>query len=275
MANNPLQQYFRQPKIFISLPSQGTYNKPGAISGDVTRLPVFGMTGMDEILMKTPDALLAGESTVKVINSCCPSIVDPWDLSSLDTDLVLAAIRIATYGSIINLSNTCSNCETPSDYELELSNLIDHYGNCKYDNTLVLDDLTVIVRPLCYKQTTEFSIRNFQLQQQMSQVNSIADEAERSTEMNRIYQQLSALRNDVFGENIESVDTGKVVVTERAFIVEWLNNVDRSIMAAITAHIEANQKTWRAPTHKVKCDNCGHEDALAVDLDQSNFFVNA
>jgi hypothetical protein len=109
----------------------------------------------------------------------------------------------------------------------------------------------------------------------MSQVTAIVDEAEKAVEMNKIYQQLSALRNDVFGENIESVDTGKVVVTERAFIIEWLNNVDRSVMASIQAHIEANQKTWQAPTHKVKCDNCGHEDALAVDLDQSNFFVNA
>jgi hypothetical protein len=53
MANNPLQQYFRQPKIFINLPSQGVYNKPGSIQGEVSNMPVFGMTGMDEILMKT------------------------------------------------------------------------------------------------------------------------------------------------------------------------------------------------------------------------------
>jgi hypothetical protein len=275
MANNPLQQYFRQPKIFISLPSQGIYNKPGSISGDVARLPIFGMTGMDEILMKTPDALLAGESTAKVINSCCPSINDPWDLSSLDTDIMLTAIRIATYGGIINISNECSNCKTPSEYELELSKLIDHYTSCKYDNKLVLDELTVILKPLCYKQTTDFSIRNFQLQQQLTQISSIENTDERAAEMNRIYQQLATLRNDVFAENIESVDTGKVVVVERAFIVEWLNNVDRSVIAAITAHIESNQKTWQAPAHKVKCDNCGHEDALAIDLDQSNFFVNA
>ena len=275
MANNPLQQYFRQPKIFISLPSQGIYNKPGSISGDVNRLPIFGMTGMDEILMKTPDALLAGESTVKVINSCCPAITNPWDLSSLDTDILLAAIRIATYGGIINVSNTCSNCKTVSEYELELSNLIDHYTACKYDNKLVLNELTVILRPLCYKQTTDFSIRNFQLQQQITQIQSIENADEKGAEMNRIYQQLSTLRNDVFAENIESVDTGKVVVTERAFIVEWLNNVDRSVMAAISEHIETNQKNWQAPAHKVKCDNCGHEDDLTIDLDQSNFFVNA
>ena len=76
MSNNPLQQYFRQPKVFITLPSHGVYNKPGTITGSFENMPIFGMTGMDEILLKTPDALLTGESTVKVIQSCCPNIVD-------------------------------------------------------------------------------------------------------------------------------------------------------------------------------------------------------
>jgi hypothetical protein len=93
--------------------------------------------------------------------------------------------------------------------------------------------------------------------------------------MTRIYQELASLRNDVFAAGIESVDTGKVTVTERAYIAEWLDNVDSAVMKSITKHIESNQMRWAAPAHKVKCENCGHEDSLAIDLDQSNFFVNA
>jgi len=59
MATNPLQQYFRQPKIYIKLPSGGVFNKLGSLQGDVTNMPVYGMTGMDEIIMKTPDALMS------------------------------------------------------------------------------------------------------------------------------------------------------------------------------------------------------------------------
>ena len=66
MAQNPLQNYFRQPKVFLRLPSMGIYNKPEAIQGNVESIPVYGMTGMDEIILKTPDALISGESTVKV-----------------------------------------------------------------------------------------------------------------------------------------------------------------------------------------------------------------
>jgi len=80
MATNPLKQFFRQPKIFIKLPSKGIFNNPGTLQGDLDKMPVFGMTGMDEILMKTPDALLNGESTVRLMQSCCPSITDGWDI---------------------------------------------------------------------------------------------------------------------------------------------------------------------------------------------------
>ena len=75
MSNsNPLQQFFRQPKIYISLPSKGVYYPPGVFQGDYSNVPIMSMTGMDEIIMKTPDALFNGEAAYKVIESCCPFI---------------------------------------------------------------------------------------------------------------------------------------------------------------------------------------------------------
>lgn len=275
MAQNPLQQYFRQPKIFISLPSKGIYNKPGTIDGDVNRLPVFGMTGMDEILLKTPDALISGESTVKVINSCCPAIVDPWDVCLLDVDLILASIRIATFGNQLNVSNVCSMCSTPNDYSLDLNRLIEHYTSCHYDNEIVVENLKITIRPLNYNQSTDFSFRNFQVQQKSRQVDALADEAAKKQAANDVISELASLRNAVFAAGIESIDTGTSVVTERAFIEEWIANVDSSVVHQIRKHIEHNQATWTPPNHDVTCEGCGHIDNVRIDLDQSNFFVNA
>jgi hypothetical protein len=274
MAQNPLQQHFRQPKIYISLPSHGVYNKPGTIEGDTDRIPVFGMTGMDEIIMKTPDALLTGESTAQVIGSCCPAIKDPWDLSNLDTDLILTAIRIATFGSELTMTNVCNACGTSNDYNLDLNVLIDHYGRCSYDNKLVVGELKITTRPLTYQQSTEFSLRNFQLQQQLKQLTDVA--ADEQTEFtSKVFKELAQIRNDVFTIGVESVDTGKVIVTERAFISEWIENADRDVMEAIRKHIQSNQQTWATPQHPVKCSDCGTEAKLSLDLDQSNFFVTA
>jgi hypothetical protein len=78
--NNPLRQYFRQPAIYIKLPSGGKYYADSAIDFPVNGdIPVFPMTVKDELTLKTPDALLSGESTVKVIESCCATIKDAWD----------------------------------------------------------------------------------------------------------------------------------------------------------------------------------------------------
>jgi hypothetical protein len=273
MANNPLQQFFRQPKIYISLPSHGVYNKPGTFSGDVERLAVYGMTGMDEIMLKTPDALLSGESTAKVMQSCCPGIADPWDLSLLDTDLILTAIRVATFGSEFIVEKTCTNCGTENEFSLDLSNLIDFFSKCSYENKLVLQDLVVTTKPLTYQQSTDFSIKNFQLQQKLRQVSTITDETEQRKLMNTTIAELAVLRNDLFVANIESVTAGDTVVSERAFISEWLENVDRSVVNAVKDHLEKNKNNWTPPMHTVKCESCGHEDRLTIDLDQSSFFA--
>ena len=145
MAENPLKQFFRQPKVFVSLPSGGLFNKPGSLNGSPENIPVFGMTGMDEIIMKTPDALLSGESTVRVLQSCCPVIADGWDVSNLDIDALLVAIRIATYGNIMNVTHICPNCSADNNYEVDLSKYLEHFASCSFESEVITGNLTIRV----------------------------------------------------------------------------------------------------------------------------------
>lgn len=275
MALNPLQQHFRQPKIFISLPSQGIFNQPGTINGDVTKIPVYGMTGMDEIIVKTPDALLSGESTVRVIESCCPNIKNAWDLSTIDTDVVLSAIRIATYGNTMAVTHKCSGCGTDNDYDLDISRIVDHYSNCQFDNTLVTKNLTIKIQPLNYKNSTEFKLKNFKLQQKLSQVESVKDEQAQQKLINELFSELALVQNELYIASVESVQTGSVTVTEKQFITEWLQNCDKEIFDLIKKQIEKNQNTWKMPTFPVKCTTCEKETNISIDIDQSSFFAQA
>ena len=96
-TNNPLRQYFRQPAIYIKLPSQGKYYPPGTLNSSVTgEYPVYPMTAIDEITYRTPDAMFNGQATVNVIQSCVPDIKDAWQMQAIDMDTVLVAIRIAS-----------------------------------------------------------------------------------------------------------------------------------------------------------------------------------
>ena len=275
MVQNPLQQYFRQPKIYISLPSKGLYNSVGTVEGDLTNMPVFGKTGMDEIILKTPDALISGESAVKVIQSCCPNIKDAWGLSAIDTNLLYAAIKIATYGSKISVTQTCPGCSAENDYDLDLNVVVEHYSNCEYDNKLKVGDLVVKTQPISYRLTTDLGIRTFKLQQRLAQIQRLESEDEQNELFKDLFVELRNAQNELYLASVESVEVNNAVVTEREFISEWLNNCDKEIFDLLKAHVDKNRNVWNLPTYSVKCTTCDTESNVYIELDQTNFFDNA
>jgi hypothetical protein len=275
MANNPLQKYFRQPKIYIKLPTNGLFTKPGTINGDPTKLPVFGMTGMDEIILKTPDALLSGESTVHVISSCCPNINDPWELSNIDIDCILTAIRIATYGNTIEVNHTCKKCEAENTYDIDLGKSIEHYNHCVFDAKIVLDNFVIKIKPLDYKEANRFNLENFQLQRQLFQIESIESEDEKNTAIRSIFEKMSDVQKRLIFATIESIELPDQIVTEKIFIKEFLDNCDAEIYAKIKEKFEENTASWRVPSTQVKCTDCGAEDTIDIELNQTTFFAGA
>lgn len=275
MAQNPLQQFYRQPKVYIPLPSKGLYNKLGSISGDPLHLSIYSMTGMDEILMKTPDSLLSGESTAKLFESCCPGIKDGWEVTTLDTDLLLTAIRIATFGNELEVTQTCGQCGQENDYDINLTTVIDHFARCEFNNTIEANGLIIKMQPLTYRQSTGMALRNFKLQQQMAGANTDSDEHKKI--ISQLFKDLGVLQTDIYAASIESIDTGTVVVTEQQFIHEWVENCDREMLNHIRVHVNKNKELWKIPDVSVICSNpsCNHQTKLSIDLDQSNFFAPA
>jgi hypothetical protein len=273
--NNPLQKYFRQPKIYITLPSQGMFNSVGSIDNATGQLPVMSMTGMDELLLKTPDALMNSDATVKVIQSCVPNIKNAWEVCNLDLDILLIAIRIATYGSNMELAHTCPNCSSENEYTADLMNIVDHFGKCRYDNKIIIGDLTILVRPLDYKTMTDFNLRNFELQRQLKQSFELEDEEARLKIISDMYEKLSIIQNETYIASIETIQVPAGVVNERNFIEEWVVNSEKSMFDSIKKQIEKNNKSWSIPDMTVKCESCGHESNISIQMDQSNFFVNA
>jgi predicted glutamine amidotransferase len=275
MPQNPLQKFFRQPKIFISLPSKGVYNVPGSIQGDINNLPVYGMTGMDEIIMKTPDAMMTGEATARVIESCCPAIKDASQISNIDTDIILAAIRIATWGTHMAVTHNCPMCEHENHYDVDLTKIIDHFSSATFNTTVVLQQLTVKLQPLSFKQVAEFALKNYAMQKTLQQVSSIEDDQERQKVLEDLYNQLATVRNEVFALGIESIQADGQVVTQRDFIDEWLKNSEKDTFDAIKQVIESNNNAWRTPNIPVQCENCQAENTIRVEMDQSTFFGSA
>jgi len=273
---NPLQKYFRQPKIYIALPSKGVYYQANAFNGDSSNAPIFGMTGMDEILMKTPDALFNGESTVKVVESCCPYIKDAWKMPSIDVDCMLVAIRIATYGSEMDVTHRCPNCQSINDYSIDLNRVLGYLSEQVYDNKIEIGELIITIRPLRYEEVTRFNVENYKLQKmlyQLSKMESAGNEEQTLKTQDDIYKRISEMQVELFEISIENIQLPETVVDDPEMIAEWIRNSDKEFYRKIKEKLESNKRQWDIPEQDVQCPECSHQSKIQISMDQSNFFA--
>ena len=134
---NPLKQFFRQPAIYLRLPSEGRHWPNGSLNmPDNKELPVFPMTAIDEITYRTPDAVFNGQAVVNVIQSCVPNIKDAWVVPGVDLNAVLIGIRIASYGHEMEINTKCPNCGHESEFSVDLRMVLDQIKEPDYNKTI-------------------------------------------------------------------------------------------------------------------------------------------
>ena len=169
--SNPLNKYFRQAALYVSLPSKTNYPPHVVAQSQTGELGVMPMTAKDEIRFKTPDALMNGQGVVDVIQSCCPEIKDAWQIKSYDLDTILIAIRIATYGETMDLTFTVPGANETVNHSVNLPALLDQIKNIQIKSEVILKDgLKITVRPLTYKDMTQTSLQTFQQQKMYAAV---------------------------------------------------------------------------------------------------------
>ena len=274
MNPNPLSQYFRQPAIYIRLPSQGKFYPTGSI--DLTEngeYPVLPMTTLDEITYRTPDSLFNGTAVISVIQSCIPNIKNAWHSPGMDIDTILLAIRIATYGHELDITSSCPSCTTENDYGIDLRIAIDNIKPPNYSQSLRLGDLEIFFRPMSYKQMNDNSMTQFEEQKtlQMLQSSDVTD-SEKLNNLTEVLKKITTITTQALAQNIGLVATPTARVSDQDQINEWLSNCDRNTFVKIRDTIIENKQQGELQPINVKCNNCSHEYAQPFTLDMSNFF---
>jgi hypothetical protein len=277
---NPLQKYFRQPKIYLSLPSSGKYYPAGSLEiSENGEYPVFPMTARDEIMIKTPDALLNGQATASVIASCIPAIKDPFSMPSMDLDACLIAIRIATYGEMMEVSIKVPVTGEDKDFDLDLRIMLDQFSNVEYDNAIQLDDMVVNLRPLSYREFTETSKKTFDEQRIFNVINDAdMDEGDKLQTFTNSFKKLTDLTILTLEKSIQSIEVGDQVVTDQAHIKEFIANTDKGLFESVTNHIEEQRSKFQVKPLIVDATpeeiEAGVPETyeVPVTFDQSSFF---
>lgn len=278
---NPLKKYFRQPKLYIKLPSSGNFYPPGVL--DVTETgeyPVFAMTAKDELIMKTPDALLNGQATVDVIQSCFPNITNAWMVPSIDLDAILVAIRLATYGEKIELNVNIPVINETRAYELDLRTVLDKLLNAAYDNEIqVNSDITAYIRPLTYKEFTQTAIKTLEEQRIFSIVNDDSIDDQKKIEIfTASFKKLTDINVDIVSQSLIRIVTPDGETTDKAFIKEFMDNADKDFFKAIMDHLEIQKNKFSIANQQVfttEEDQAAGAPAsidVPISLDAASFF---
>tara|TARA_R110000868_G_scaffold81659_1_gene230929 strand:- start:843 stop:1691 length:849 start_codon:yes stop_codon:yes gene_type:complete len=282
MSNNPLSKHFRQPRLFIKLPSGGNWYPRGSLEMTETgEFPVLAMTAKDEIMFKTPDALLNGQSTVSVIQSCIPNIKNAWHIPSIDLDAILLAIRIATYGEKMDLNITVPNTDEERSWEIDLRTVLDQINSAEYNNVARFGDFSFEFAPISYKYFTETALKTFEEQRILRIVNDdTMSETEKVQKFTETFKRLTELNISTVLKSVVAIQyLEDEVVSDPKHIAEFFENTDKELYKNVIEHIDTQRQKFSIQPQTVRLPqedvDKGAPETIEIPItfDQSNFFA--
>lgn len=280
---NPLSMFMRQPKIYIKLPSGGEYWPEGSLEMSETgEFPVYSMTAKDELMLKVPDALMNGQAVVDVIQHCIPNIKNAWDCPSLDLDMILIAIRLATYGEMMSTPVKFSE-DFEMEYQIDLRVLMDRLmQQIKWEPVVpVTNELTVFVKPLNYKKISQSAIKTFETQKIMQVVNDEKMPEEQKIKLfKESFKNLSDATLGTISDSIFRIDSVAGSTDNPEYISEFVNGIDKEIFNVIQKHLETlrDANTIKPMSVDVTPEMkergvTGDKVEIPITFDPSTFFV--
>lgn len=278
--NNPLQKYFRQPSIFMKLPTNGKWYTPTDIElNESGEIPVYGLTAMDEVMLNTPDAMLNGTSLERVIQNCVPSIKNVKHLMLPDLEALFVAIRIATHGSKYEFERNCPKCNHTNNFEVDCQQLIDTMSIIEENDTIVdiNDTLLVHVKPYSLELRQTFIMKEFdeeRMLRMLDEENKDLTEIEKAKILAEGIERLSKATFELAAKSIEKIyiKDQNTSVTDFSFINEWLVSVTKNQADGVISAINTLNELGINNKTTAVCESCNHQWDEKLNFDLTGFF---
>jgi hypothetical protein len=276
--NNPLTKFYRVPKIYAKLPTRGRFYPPNMIETSANQeLAVYGLSAVDQILLKTPDAMLNGDSLIQVIKNCVPGVKDVKMLVEPDINTLLLAIRIATTGAKIDQDLECPNCKKNQTFEVDVSSFLETQSYILEDpKVMVNDDLVVTVRPFDFEQRNLAMINEIEESQAVKLLQGKEDLSteQQAQQVAAIVAKMTDTLFELMAKSVISVmitSTGEVV-TDPSHILEFVKGINKTQADAIGDKIKELNQIGVDTTSRFQCDSCNHTWEQKLDFDPISFF---
>jgi hypothetical protein len=275
---NPLNQYFRIPKLYVKLPSQGTYYPDHMVETSAQgEVAVHALTAMDQILLKTPDAVLNGETLLQIFRNCVPGVKDPSQLVEPDINTLMVAIRVASAGSTMEWNTKCAKCDQEHTFDVDLTPILETQSFIEDSAPVDLNgELLVHVRPYNFKQRHMQLMNDLEHNQAVRMLDSRTDisEPDRQTQVAQIIRNITERTFELLAQSVVSVTVVNTqqVVTDPDHICEFVKNISKSQADVIIEEIKSLNQMGIDTTSRFTCTACGNAWDQPLDFDPTSFF---
>lgn len=272
---NPLKNFFRKSKFRITLPSAGRWYPPDSLkpNSDGT-LDVFAMNANDDIRFRAGEITMSGQSTLDLVKSCLPGILEPESIPSIDIDSILLAIRAASYGDIFTTTISVPGTTLTRKLDLKVSDLLNSIPGTpdEWDNELEIESdtnmkLKLILVPInlrdLFRLTKAITGQQRALQNTLRDVNTSEMTEEQTQKFDASLQSITGTAVDLI---CDSIKEAKVIMPDgtvstqisssdpisKAQIRQLILNLDVAYFNAIRDHLDAQKKKYTINTGLIR-----------------------
>ena len=275
--SNPLMPYSRQPEIYVPLPSKGYYTDSNHYELSVNdELAIYSMTTADELILKTPDALLNGEAIAKIIKSCAPGVSDVYNTPVNDIETILIAVRLASYGDQMDFMASCPKCKHQNEFGVDLKYVLRHmdYLNHTYEITLS-NKMKVKVKPHTYASSVKQVMQTYTESQLFKMItNEDLTEESKLSEYHKSFVKLADLTVHLASDSVIQIVSpdGNIINATSDQVFEWMNNLPRADAEKILEKVNEINEIGPKKNMEIECSKCEHKWETKINFDPSYFF---
>lgn len=289
-----LKNIYRVPKININLPSgKDFYHKDTVNLSIDNSLPIRAMTARDELMLKSPDALLNGDCLVHIIQSCVPEISDPKQLLAPDVEAILLGIFYASYGPKIEFKAKCPTCEHENHFEVEIRHILDTASILSLPASVEKDLGTInniptkiitFVKPYTFETNTRHQLQLFEHSKMLQVLSDDKSEDEKKLAVfNECFAKIVNIKFENVVQCINHIEIHEQInsewrvntITNSEDIEDMIFNADSALVEPIIEKIDHLNESGVKNDFDAICQNtkCKHEWNARVEFNPVNFFV--
>ena len=273
--NNPLLDFYREKEIYVTLPTQGKWYKNKPKLTDDGEIGIMPMTMKDEMLLNIPDSLYNGESLYEIFKSIVPDIIDPYEISIPDVDVLLLASKAVSNGPELPIDARCPHCQTLTSYSISLTKILSKVKKVELDTEVEVKKLKIKMRPNTLASVTASSMQSIESARYILKMKK--DDPEQNHDMiKRSLETATAAGIGVLADAIESIELPNgTIVTDFDQILDWVKNSDASTISVLKKLSVKMNDSGIEKTFSFTCgdEECNKEFTAPVEFNPAFFFT--